>query len=98
MSRTHEVSKFTVTKTGTEYEPKDVPKDIKEATVEVTVSQEGTVIGTYEAHGWAESGDIYYVLPDDWSTQLEASQPRTASPAPTDEDKVAASKALNTKK
>lgn len=78
-ARSEKVVSFTVTRTGKKYKADEIPKTIKDAVVEVEVSEldehgVAQVLGTYETEGWSEDGLVYHIVPDDLGPQLEASQ------------------------
>lgn len=78
-ARTEKIVGFTVTRTGKKYTPDEIPRDIKDAIVEVEVSEINDigvshVLGTYETQGWSEDGSVYHIVPDDLAEQVVASQ------------------------
>lgn len=95
MARNESVVSVTVLKTGTVYKSDELAgKDLKEVSVTVAASDERGDLGTYEAHGWVEGGDVYYVVPDDRGAQLEAGQTKTTTDAPSEADKTEATRVL----
>lgn len=77
MPRKHTPLNVTVDRTGTVYELKDLPRELKDVTVEVAVSGVSGVIGTYAAKGWVADGQLRYVQPDDINAQLKESAQST---------------------
>lgn len=98
MARNESVESVTVIKTGTVYKADELAgKDLKDVGVTVNVSDERGNTGTYQAHGWVEGGDVYYVVPEDRDHQLSANEAKTTTDAPSEQDKAEATRVLKAK-